>query len=93
MIRTQKWMTIFTVIALVMLMTGLAFAGDQGNININTATVEELVQLDRVGPRYAEKIVSFRQENGLFKTPEDIMLVSGIGQKTFEINKDRIIVK
>ncbi len=93
MIRTQKWMTIFTVIALVMLMTGLAFAGDQGNININTATVEELVQLDRVGPRYAEKIVAFRQENGLFKTPEDIMLVSGIGQKTFEINKDRIIVK
>jgi competence protein ComEA len=86
-------MTIFTVIALVMLMTGFVFAGDQGTININTATVEELVQLDRVGPRYAEKIVVFRQENGLFKTPEDIMLVSGIGQKTFEVNKDRIIVK
>jgi competence protein ComEA len=93
MFRTQKWMTIFTVIALVMLMTGFVFAGDQGTININTATVEELVQLDRVGPRYAEKIVVFRQENGLFKTPEDIMLVSGIGQKTFEVNKDRIIVK
>jgi len=92
MIRTQRWMTVFTVIALVML-TGFVFAGDQGKININTATVEELVQLDRVGPRYAEKIVAFRQENGLFKTPEDIMLVSGIGQKTFEINKDRIIVK
>jgi competence protein ComEA len=86
-------MTIFTVMALVMLMTGFVFAGDQGKININTATVEELVQLDRVGPRYAEKIVVFRQENGLFKTPEDIMLVSGIGQKTFEVNKDRIIVK
>jgi len=55
--------------------------------------VEELVQLDRVGSRYAEKIVAFRQENGLFKTPEDIMLVAGIGQKTFELNKDRIIVK
>lgn len=93
MFRTQKWMTIFTVMALVMLMTGFVFAGDQGKININTATVEELVQLDRVGPRYAEKIVVFRQENGLFKTPEDIMLVSGIGQKTFEVNKDRIIVK
>jgi competence protein ComEA len=93
MFRTQKWMTIFTAMALVMLMTGFVFAGDQGTININTATVEELVQLDRVGPRYAEKIVVFRQENGLFKTPEDIMLVSGIGQKTFEVNKDRIIVK
>ena len=93
MIRTQKWMTVFTVIALVMLMTSFVFAGDQGKININTATVEELEQLDRVGPRYAEKIVAFRQENGLFKTPEDIMLVSGIGQKTFVVNKDRIIIK
>jgi len=93
MIRTQKLMTVFMVITLVMLMAGPAFAEDQGKININTATVEELIQLDRVGPRYAEKIVAFRQENGPFNTPEDIMLVAGIGQKTFEINKDRIIVK
>ncbi len=93
MMRTQKWMTVFTVIALVMLMTGFVFAEDQGKININTATVEELVQLDRVGPSYAEKIVTFRQQNGPFKAPEDIMLVAGIGQKTFELNKDRIVVK
>ena len=93
MMRTQNWITIFTTIAMVMLMTGFVFAADQEKININTATVEELVQLDRVGPSYAEKIVSFRQENGLFETPEDIMLVSGIGLKTFEVNKDRIVVK
>ena len=93
MMRTQNWITIFTTIAMVMLMTGFVFAGDQEKININTATVEELIQLDRVGPSYAEKIVAFRQENGLFKTPEDIMLVSGIGLKTFEVNKDRIVVK
>lgn len=91
--KAQKWMTIFMVINLVMLMTGPAFAEDQEKININTATVEELIQLDRVGPRYAEKIVAFRQENGPFKTPEDIMLVAGIGPKTFEVNKDRITVK
>ena len=93
MIRTQKLMTVFMVITLVMLMAGPAFAEDQGKININTATVEELIQLDRVGPRYAERIVAFRQENGPFNTPEDIMLVAGIGEKTFEANKDRIIVK
>jgi competence protein ComEA len=93
MMRTQKWKTIFMVIALVMLMTGSVFAEEQGKININTATVEELVQLDRVGPRYAEKIVAFRQENGPFKAPEDIMLVAGIGQKTFEVNRERIVVK
>ncbi|MDX2447223.1 MAG: helix-hairpin-helix domain-containing protein [Desulfobacterales bacterium] len=93
MMRTQNCITIFTAIALIMLMSSFVFAEDQGKININTATAEELVQLDRVGPSYADKIVAFRQENGLFKTPEDIMLVAGIGQKTFELNKDRIIVK
>ena len=93
MMRTQKWMTVFMVIALVMLSSGSVFAEEQGKININTATAEELVQLDRVGPSYAEKIVVFRQENGPFKVPEDIMLVAGIGPKTFEINKDRIVVK
>ena len=93
MMRTGKWMTIFMLVTLTMFMTGSVFAEDQGKININTATVEELVQLDRVGPRYAEILVSFRQENGPFKTPEDIMLVAGIGQKTFEINRDRIVVK
>ena len=93
MMRTQKWMTIFMLITLVMLTGSSAFAEEQGKININTATVEELVQLERVGPRYAEKIVAFRQENGPFKAPEEIMLVAGIGEKTFEINKDRIVIK
>jgi competence protein ComEA len=78
---------------MVMLMTSPVFAQEQGKVNINTATVDELVQLDRVGPRYAEKIIAFRQENGPFEAPEDIMLVAGIGQKTFELNKDRIVVK
>jgi competence protein ComEA len=93
MTRTQKWITIFLVVAMAMFMICPVSAQEQGKININTATVEELVQLDRVGPRYAEKIIAFRQENGPFKTPEDIMLVAGIGQKTFELNKDRIVVK
>jgi competence protein ComEA len=93
MTRTQKWITMFLVVAMAMFMICPVSAQEQGKININTATVEELVQLDRVGPRYAEKIIAFRQENGPFKAPEDIMLVAGIGQKTFELNKDRIVVK
>ena len=93
MTRTQKWITILLVVPMVMLMICPVSAQEPGKININTATVEELVQLDRVGPRYAEKIIAFRQENGPFKAPEDIMLVAGIGQKTFELNKDRIVVK
>ena len=68
-------------------------AGDSGKININTASVEELTQLKGIGPNHAAKIIEFREKNGPFKIPEDIMQVPGIGQKTFENNKDFIIVQ
>ena len=61
-------------------------------ININTATVDQLMQLDRVGQKYAEKIVEYRETVGPFNTPEEIMNVKGIGQKTWEANKERIVV-
>ena len=93
MMRTQKWITLFMAIALVMIMTGSVFAEGGVKININTASVMELVELQNVGPSYAQKIVAYRQQNGPFKTPEDIMLVAGIGQRTFEVNKNRIVVK
>jgi comEA protein len=62
-------------------------------VNINTATAEELAQLKNVGSAYAARIVEYRQEHGLFEKPEDIMKVKGIGEKTFELNKDRITVE
>jgi competence protein ComEA len=79
-------------IALFMLFAGTAFAIESGKININTATVNELVELKRIGPKYAEKIVEYRESYGPFKKAEDIMQVPGIGQKTWEMNKDRIVV-
>jgi len=62
-------------------------------VNINTADAEELqTLLNGVGPQKAAAIVEFREKNGLFKTPADLMNVKGIGEKTFEKNKDIIIV-
>ena len=84
---------IIVALSLVLMMTGTAIAEGDTKININTASVEELVQLERVGQNYAERIVAYREQNGPFKAPEDIMLVAGIGPKTFEANKDRIVVK
>lgn len=63
-----------------------------GKIDINTASSEELQELYRVGPKTAEKIILYRDENGPFKKIEDIMNVSGIGEKTFERMKDLITV-
>lgn len=67
-------------------------AATGGKININKASVEELTALDGVGSAYAERIVEQREKEGDFAKPEDIMNVKGIGQKTFEKNKDRITV-
>lgn len=62
-------------------------------VNINKATVEELTQLQGIGPAYAEQIVEYREAHGPFERPEGIMNVKGIGQKIWETNKDRIIIE
>ena len=63
-------------------------------LNINTASEEELAaQLKGVGVKTAAAIVEYRKTMGLFETPEEIKEVSGIGEITFEMNKDIIIVE
>lgn len=62
-------------------------------ININTATIEELDTLPGVGEATANKIVNHRGESGDFKSIEEIKNVNGIGDKKFEDMKDLICVK
>ena len=52
--------------------------------------MSELQLLPGVGPSTAQKIVDYRQQNGKFQRIEDIMNISGIGEKTFENLKDFI---
>ena len=55
-----------------------------GRLNINTASVEELDEfLPGIGPVTAQKIVDYRTTYGPFSSIEEIMNVSGIGEKTF----------
>lgn len=61
-------------------------------VDINKATVDEFTKLQGVGEGLAQRIVADRQKNGPFKTTEDLMRVSGIGQKKFEQLKDNIRV-
>lgn len=53
-------------------------------VNLNTATLEELQRLPGVGPKMAERIVAFRQENGRFKSLSDLDNVKGIGEKRMD---------
>jgi competence protein ComEA len=82
--------TILLVTFLVGLGIGTALAQDQVKVNINKASVDELSTLKRIGPSYAQRIVDYRQQNGPFEKPEDIMKVRCIGIRTFEANKDFI---
>jgi len=62
-------------------------------VNINTADSERLVDdLVGIGPQKALAIVQYRQQHGPFKQIEDLALVSGIGAKTVEQNRDRMTV-
>ena len=59
-------------------------------VNINTASTEQLSLLPRVGAVVAQRIVDFRDKNGRFKSLEDLMLVQGVGEKTFELIRPHI---
>lgn len=50
-----------------------------GMVNINTAGKEELMELDGIGEKLAERIIQYREENGAFGSIQDITRVSGIG--------------
>lgn len=69
-----------------------AASDGSGLVNINTADASALDALPGVGPATAEAIIKDREENGPFASTEDIMRVSGIGEKKFENLKDAICV-
>ena len=62
-------------------------------ININKANIEELQKINGVGPSLAEKIIMYRNQNGKFKSIEDLKNVSGIGDKKYETIKEYVVVK
>ena len=59
-------------------------------ININTAGLSELMNIEGVGEKTAQKIIDYREANGGFKSIEDIKNVDRIGEKTFEKMKEQI---
>lgn len=56
-------------------------------VNINSADAAQLALLPRVGPSVAQRIVDYRKKNGPFKSADDLMLVQGIGEKTYALIK------
>ncbi len=89
LIATAGWILITTLT----LAAPAAFAADKPQVvNINQASASQLALLPRVGPALSARIVEFRKESGKFKEPADLMLVRGIGEKTFALMEPYVAV-
>jgi competence protein ComEA len=72
---------------------GASAGGAAGaKINLNSANQTELETLPQVGPALASRIIAWRTENGGFTSIDDLLNVTGIGQKTFDGLKDLVTV-
>ena len=63
--------------------TKLISSASTGAVNINTATAAELETLPHIGDTLARRIIEFREHNGPFRRPENLLLVDGIREKRF----------
>ncbi len=85
--KIKMFASVIMVAMVIVFMITVAMADDDQRINLNTASVEELMQLKGIGKSYAERIVAYREKNGPFQKVEDILNIKGIGSKTIENNK------
>ncbi|WP_125707862.1 helix-hairpin-helix domain-containing protein [Companilactobacillus zhongbaensis] len=67
-------------------------SGSQEMVNLNSATVEDLQKVKGIGPKKAEKIVTFREQKGPFKKIEDLTKVGGFGTKTIDTLRDSLTI-
>lgn len=74
--------SVSSFLAVLILSTSLAFAA--GQININTASQQELETLKGVGPSTAAAIIHYREQNGAFSTVDELVNVKGIGDKKLQ---------
>lgn len=87
----NKLKALFGALSLSLLLAGAAAASEKVNINTADAATLDRV-LHNVGAAKAEAIVAHRKANGPFQSPEQLAEVKGIGLRTVEQNRDRIVV-
>jgi competence protein ComEA len=62
-------------------------------ININTAGKDELMELKGIGPKLADRIIEYREQNGPFVTVDDILKVNKIGAKFLDENRTMMTIE
>jgi competence protein ComEA len=81
------------ILAALVILVAPAFAV-AGPVNVNTADAETIsAELQGVGITKAIAIVEYRKANGPFRSPDDLALVKGIGERTVELNREFILLQ
>jgi competence protein ComEA len=91
--KVEKVFYALILIALISFVGTSVDAKENAQININKATVKELLSLKGIGSKKANDIIVYREEHGPYKETKDIMKIKGIGDKMFEKIKDQIMVR
>jgi competence ComEA-like helix-hairpin-helix protein len=86
-------LVLFAIAASIPVLAADAPASSGKVVNINTASLEQLMLLPRIGPTVAERIVEFREANGPFKKATDILQVRGIGDASFELLRPYLVTE
>jgi competence protein ComEA len=87
----KSFATLLQTLILSLVLMGSAFAAEKVNVNTADAATLDRVLLN-IGPAKAEAIVAHRKANGPFRSLEQLALVKGVGLKTVEKNRDRIVL-
>lgn len=94
--KAGAWLALSALVAIAVLAVpatafGAATEEKASRVNVNTATAEEIASLPGIGPSYAKRIVEYREKNGPFKRVEDLLNVQGIGEKTLDKIRDKVV--
>jgi competence protein ComEA len=93
MLPYKQLIAVCVTLLVIFAFLGPVWGQEAERVNINKASAQELAKLEKVGPKYAVRIVEHRQKYGPFKLTEEIMEVPGIGLGTYNRIKDQIIAQ
>ena len=91
--RFKRFIAIFAALLVIFAFIVPVSGQDTEKVNINKASAAELAKLQKVGPKFAVRIIEYRQKYGPFKLTEELMEIRGIGPRTYDSIRDKITVQ
>jgi comEA protein len=91
--RFKRSIAIFAALLIMFAFIAPVSGKDTERVNINKASAAELAKLQKVGPKFAVRIIEYRQKYGPFKLTEELMEIRGIGPRTYDKIRDKITVQ